>query len=55
MLAGPGSHPMVSTGSGICSRLCPKILLMAKSGRNSSAVFRVLLLLPKAGMMAGKE
>lgn len=48
----------LSTGSGICSRLCPKILLMAKSGRNSSAVFRVWrepLLLPKAGMMAVKE
>lgn len=48
----------LSTGSGICSRLCPKILLMGESDRNSSAVFRgcrELLLVSKAGIMAGKE
>lgn len=39
----------LSTASGTCSRLCPKILLMEKSGRNSFAVFRgwwEVLLLP---------
>lgn len=48
----------MSAGSGICSGLCPKILLRAQSGRSSCADFRgwrELLLLPKAGMIAGKE
>lgn len=48
----------LSTGSGICSRLCPKIVLRAKLGRNSSAVFRgwrELLLLPKVAVMVGEE